>query len=158
MLRSLSNETGETTTLEVPVEESMLVLDEVAGRNVVGTIANVGTLWPMHATSTGKAYMAFDDDGASRLSQRLMAVTPKTVVNRDAISPQLIEIRKRGYAVTVDELVDGYTEIATVIRGTMGEVQGAIAIGGPTQRLTARRCVQLGASLCNAAARLSPDY
>ena len=46
MLRSLANETGETATLEVPVEDSMLILDEVTGRHVVGAAGNVGTIWP----------------------------------------------------------------------------------------------------------------
>lgn len=158
VLRSLANETGETSTLEVPVEDSMLVLDEVAGRHVLGTVANVGTLWPMHATSTGKALMAFEEDGLNRLGDKLWALTAKTVINREAFEPQMAEIRKRGYAVTVDELEDGFTAVGTVIRGSMGEVQGTLAIGGPTQRLNSRRCAQLGASLCQAAARLSPDF
>ena len=50
LLKSLANETGETATLEVPIEDSMLILDEVTGRHVVGAAGNVGTRWPLHAT------------------------------------------------------------------------------------------------------------
>ena len=158
MLRALANETGETSTLEVPVEDSMLVLDEVCGRHVVAASGNVGTIWPFHATSTGKAYMAFEEEGISRLSYNLSALTDKTLVRRESFEPQLIEIRRKGYAVTVDELEDGFTAVATVIRGGLGEVQGALSICGPTQRMNAARRAQLGTSLCQAAARLSPDF
>jgi DNA-binding IclR family transcriptional regulator len=158
MLRALANETGETSTLEVPVEDSMLVLDEVCGPQVVTASGNVGTIWPFHATSTGKAYMAFEEEGISRLSYNLSALTDKTLTRPESFEPQLIEIRRKGYAVTVDELEDGFTAVATVIRGGLGEVQGALSICGPTQRMNAARRAQLGASLCQAAARLSPDF
>jgi len=49
--------------------------------------------------------------------------------------------------VSVDELEDGFTAVATVIRGTLGEVHGALSIGGPTQRLGAAMRAELGTSL-----------
>lgn len=156
VLRTLAQNTGETATLEVPVEDSMLILDEVAGSHVVAAAGNVGTRWPMHATSTGKALLAFDEPGLDRLGAPLAALTKKTLTERAAFTPQLIEIRRKGYAVTVDELEDGFAAVATVIRGTLGDVQGALSVGGPTQRLGASRRAELGATLCRAAARLNP--
>ncbi len=157
LLKSLANETGETATLEVPIGDSMLILDEVTGRHVVGAAGNVGTRWPLHATSTGKAILAFEDNGLERLSTPLTALTTKTLVNKDSFRPELINIRRRGYAVTVDELEDGFTAVATVIRGALGDVQGALSIGGPTRRLTPAKRAQLGASLRKTALRLNPD-
>ncbi len=156
LLRSLANDTGETATLEVPIEYTMLILDEVTGRHVVGAAGNVGTRWPLHATSTGKAVLAFDEHGLERLSEPLEAITSKTLVSKDSFQPELIDIRRRGYAVTIDELEDGFTAVATVIRDSLGDVQGALSICGPTQRLTSTRRAELGESLCKAAARLSP--
>ncbi len=158
MLKTLARESGETATLEVPVEGSMLILDEVIGRHVVGAAANVGTTWPLHATSSGKAYMAFEEDGINKLGTDLYPLTAKTLTDREAIQPQLFDIRRRGYAVTVDELEEGFTAIATVIRGAMGDVQGTLSICGPSNRFGPSRRAELGASLCHAAARLSPDF
>jgi DNA-binding IclR family transcriptional regulator len=59
--------------------------------------------------------------------------------------------------VSVDELEEGYAAVATIIRGALGDVQGTLSIGGPTQRLNAARRAELGASLCEAASRLAPD-
>jgi IclR family acetate operon transcriptional repressor len=158
MLRSLANESGETATLEVPVESSMLILDEVAGGHVIQAAGNVGTIWPLHATSTGKAFLAFDENGLERLDDNLPSLTGNTLVHKDMFQRQLMDIRKRGYAISVDELEDGFTAVATVIRGALGDVQAALSIGGPTRRISAARRAELGTSLCQAAARLSPEY
>lgn len=158
VLRTLARETGETATLEVPFEDSMLILDEVAGNYVLGSAGNIGTRWPIHATSTGKAWLAFDETGIDRLTGRLKPLTTSTLTNRDALQPQLADIRQRGYAVTVNELEDGYTAVATIIRGALGDVQGALSVGGPTQRMPASRRAELGATLCRVAERLNPEF
>ncbi len=158
LLKTLARESGETATLEVPVENSMLILDEVAGSHVVAAAGNVGTRWPMHATSTGKAWIAFEDSGMDRIGDELQSLTAKTLTCRETLEPQISDIRRRGYAVSVDELEDGFTAVATVIRGVLGDVQGALSIGGPTQRLSAARRAELGTSLCRAAARLNPEF
>jgi DNA-binding IclR family transcriptional regulator len=156
-VQALAKSSGETATLEVPIGDSMLILDEVAGTHVLGAVGNVGTRWPLHATSTGKAFLAFEDNGLERLGSPLKALTARTLVDREAFQPQFIEIRRRGYAVSVDELEEGYAAVATIIRGALGDVQGTLSIGGPTQRLNAARRAELGASLCEAASRLAPD-
>lgn len=155
LLKTLARQSGETATLEVPVENSMLILDEVAGTHVVAGTGNIGTRWPMHATSTGKAWIAFEQSGMDRIGDQLEALTANTLTSKESFQPQLADIRRRGYAVSVDELEDGFTAVATVIRGTLGEVQGALSIGGPTQRLGAATRAELGTSLCRAAARLT---
>ena len=158
VLRLLAQETGETATLEVPFEDSMLILDEVTGRHVVAAAGNVGTRWPLHATSTGKAYLAYDQQRFDQLPDPLPALASKTLVKKDSFGPQLANIRKRGYAETVDELEDGFAAVATVLRGALGDVQGALSIGGPTRRLGAARRADLGATLCKAAARLGAEF
>lgn len=157
VLRMLARETGETATLEVPVEDSMLILDEVAGSHVVAASGNVGTRWPLHATSTGKAWLAYDEASMDRLGE-LLPLTPRTLVDRAAFRPEFIRIRRCGYAVTVDELEDGFSAVATVIRGGLGDLQGALSIGGPTNRLGAPQRTRLGGLLRQAAARLSQQF
>ena len=158
VLRLLARETGETATLEVPFEDSMLILDEVAGNHVVGSAGNIGTRWPIHATSTGKAWLAFDESGQERLMDVLKPLTGSTLTDPAMLQLQLVEIRRRGYAVTIDEVEDGFTAVATIIRGVLGDVQGALSVGGPTQRLNVARRAELGVKLCRAAQRLSPEF
>ncbi len=154
LLRQMATETGETATLEVPVDDMMLIVDEVTGSHFVGAAGNVGTRWPILATSTGKALIAFDETGLGRLGASFEALTSHTITARDHLEQQLREIRRRGFAETVDELEDGFSGVAAVIRGGSGQVLGALSICGPTQRLSAERRARLGATLCDAAERL----
>ncbi len=158
LLKQLAAETGEAATLEVPVEDTMLILDEVSGGRRVAAGGNVGTRWAMHATSTGKAFIAFSDDGMLRLGERLTPLTAKTITSHQVLEEQLAEIRRRGFAESVDELEDGFSAVGTVVRGNSGEILAAISICGPTQRLTDGRRASLGAMLCTAAGQLQPRF
>ncbi len=154
LLKSLAQETGETATLEVPIENCMLILDEVAGSHLIAATGHVGTRWPLHGTSTGKAYLAFAEDTVERLVDPLKPVTPKTITSVEEFNRQLADVRKRGYALAADELEVGYSAVAVVVRGVLGDVQGCISLGGPTHRMTTSRCAELGTRLTNAVSRL----
>lgn len=158
LLKSLAAETGETATLEIPVEDTMLILDEISGGHRIAAGGNVGTRWAMHATSTGKAIIAFSENGMERLGERLTPLTAQTITDPGALEGQLGEIRRRGFAESVDELEDGFSGVGTVVRGSAGEILAAMSICGPTQRLTEGRRASLGASLCAAAGQLQPRF
>lgn len=158
LLKQLAEETGETATLEVPIDDTMLIIDEVSGGHFVGAAGNVGTRWPIHATSTGKALIAFDEQGVDRLGERLTPLTSRTITERNQLLEQLWEIRQRGFAETVDELEDGFSGVATVVRDGTGQVLGALSICGPTQRLSPGRRASLGATLCSATEHLQPSH
>jgi DNA-binding IclR family transcriptional regulator len=157
-LRRLADETGETATLEVPIDDTMLILDEVTSKHFLGASGNVGTRWPIHATSTGKALIAFDQNGPDRLGPELTYLTPKTITQFDKLEKELGDIRRRGFAEVVDELEDGLSGVAAVVRGGMGEVLGALSICGPSQRMSESRRSQLGVIICTAASNLQPRY
>jgi DNA-binding IclR family transcriptional regulator len=112
----------------------------------------------MHATSTGKAFIAFDEVGIERLADRLTPLTAHTIIEHSLLEEQFGEVRRRGFAETVDELEDGFSGVGAVVRGSSGEVLGALSICGPTQRMRESRRTSLGATLCAAAAQLQPRY
>jgi len=158
LLKRLAEETGETATLEVPIDDTMLILDEVTSKHFLGASGNVGTRWPIHATSTGKALIAFDQTGADRLGPELTCLTVNTITQFDELEKELGDIRRRGFAEVVDELEEGLSGVAAVVRGGMGEVLGALSICGPSQRMSESRRAQLGVMLCTAASQLQPRY
>ena len=85
ILKLLARDTGETAQLEVPVEGGMLIIDEVTGRHVVAASGNIGTSWPMHATSSGKAYIAFDSNVLDSLPDEFPALTKNTITKKEII-------------------------------------------------------------------------
>ena len=107
---------------------------------------------------TGKAIIAFSEDGLGRLGDRLTPLTARTITAHEVLESQLGEIRRRGFAESVDELEDGFTGVGTVLRGSGGEVVAAMSICGPSQRLTEGRRASLGAMLCAAAGQLQPRF
>ena len=158
ILKILARDTGETAQLEVPVEDGMLIIDEVTGRHVVAASGNIGTSWPMHATSSGKAYIANDPFFFDGLPEKFPALTEQTITSKEQIQKQNAVILKRGFSESVDELEPGYSCVGTVVFDAVGNIQGALSIGGPTHRMNSKKRIELGAILKKASDRLNPDY
>jgi len=129
-LEALAAATGETATLEVLVDGDMLILDEVLGRGLIGATASLGTRWPAHATSTGKAVLA-------------------------ALARELEDVARRGYATAYEELERGYVAVGAAVCDPEGRPQAALSVGGPTVRLPASRVPALGRQVRAAAQRIS---
>lgn len=155
-LVALADVTGEATTLEVISGSHVIILDEVSTRHFVGMAQDVGALLPIHATSTGKLLLAFSGRVDSTFSgEKLQALASRTVTSHTALLRQLPAIRKAGYAITRDELEDGFTAVAAPVRDYSGGVVAAVSVGGPNSRLSGESldaCLRL---TCEAAARIS---
>jgi len=157
-LEKLASETGESGTLEILADGRMLILSEVAGRFLVTATAEVGTSWPIHATSTGKAILArMDRDERRRiLKTPLSRHTDRTITSIRRLDEELDRVRKNGYATAVEELEIGAVAVAAALFETSsGQAVGAISVGGPTSRLGRRDLVTLGERLASTAERLS---
>lgn len=158
ILKLLARDTGETAQLEVPVQDGMLILDEVTGRHVVSATGNIGTHWPMHATSSGKAYIAYDANTFHQLPDSFSALTKNTITTKTKMKQQVESILKRGFSESVDELEPGYSCVGIAVFDALGNIQGALSIGGPSHRMTAERRLEIGVALKKASDRLSPEY
>ena len=158
ILKLLARDTGETAQLEVPVQDGMLILDEVTGRHVVTATGNIGTHWPIHATSSGKAYMAFDTNTYDQLPDALSSLTKNTISSQALMTLEIERIVKRGFSESVDELETGYSCVGIAVFDALGNIQGALSIGGPSHRMTMERRMEIGAALKKASGRLSPEY
>jgi DNA-binding IclR family transcriptional regulator len=156
-LEALGSAVGETATLEVLVNSEVLILDEVQGRHLVGTLPFVGTHWPAHATSTGKVLLAHSDDAERTEILRfpLPKLTSQTITTLTALRAELARVREQGYAVAREELEEGFVAVGAPVRDHRGQVIAAISVGGPSIRLTGKRIAVLAESVVQAAARIS---
>ena len=157
VLESLATETGETASLEVLSEGKMLIVSEVSGRHLVMASPELGTRWPLYATSTGKALLAALSEERRRdlLKPPLERFTATTITDQQELARELERVREDGYATVVEELEAGAAAVAAVVRDPLGDPVGAISIGGPVSRLTRPRLAELGESLRRAARSLS---
>ena len=156
-LEALAAATGETATLEVLVDGDMLILDEVLGRGLIGATASLGTRWPAHATSTGKAVLAAlpqaERKGLPRA--RLIRHTERTITSAAALGRELEDVVRRGYATAYEELERGYVAVGAAVCDPEGRPLAAVSVGGPTVRLPASRVPALGRQVRAAAQRIS---
>jgi IclR family transcriptional regulator, acetate operon repressor len=139
-LERLSEVTGETINIGVARRGHVEQLSQVDSRYVIGMTNWVGRPVPLHATALGKVLLAYG--GATIPPGRLARLTDWTITSRAALAKELAEVRRRGYAVTVDELEPGLVAIAAPVFRGGGEVVAAISVSGPSNRLTPPRVAE----------------
>jgi DNA-binding IclR family transcriptional regulator len=154
-LRFLSETSGDDASLESLVGTEVLILDEVRGQNLLGLTTEVGTRWPAHATATGKVLLAFAEEPMAKPHGGLAAATTHTITSWKRWTETLAEVRDRGYATNLEELVYGYSSVAAPVRDRGGKVVAAVSLGGSTHRVTRDRIPELGKLVMEAAARIS---
>src|SRR5690348_12892453 len=101
----LTEESGETSTLEVLSGNDVLVIDEVQGRFLFSATPEIGRRWPIHATSTGKLLLAFAEPRPAL--PPLTKYGPRTIAKRADFERELARVKERRYAFAVDELESG---------------------------------------------------
>jgi len=97
----------------------------------------VGALLPGHASALGKVLLAHNPYATDELiAKGLEGFTPRTVTAADALRSELDDVRARGWAADVEELVAGEVSLAAPIQDRRGATVGAIGISGPIERMS----------------------
>ncbi len=156
-LLALARATRETASLEVLVGRDVLVLDEVMGGHLVGAMPSIGTRWPAHATSTGRALLAHlaSEEREAFLRGPLPAITTRTITDPAVLKRELIRVARQGHSVSAEEVEIGFIGVAAPVRGPEGTALAALCVGGPRDRLGAERVREVARRLRAAAGRVS---
>jgi DNA-binding IclR family transcriptional regulator len=135
VLETVGAETGETVHLGVARGTDVVHIAQVESTYLLSARDWNQVDVPPHCSALGKVLYAYDrlPMPAGRLERR----TDRTVPTRDALATELATVRRRRFAVTVDELETGLTGIAAPVEGRDG-VFAALGISGPTARLQDR--------------------
>lgn len=139
-LADLMRRTGETVFLGTLASDRLTVVyvDKVESAQIIRYSAGVGDRRPLHATSLGKAILAFLPEDEREEILRALPLerhTERTVTTATALRASLDETRRAGVSVSVDEMVRGASGVAAPIVDRDGRVVGACSIGGPTDRM-----------------------
>jgi IclR family transcriptional regulator, KDG regulon repressor len=145
-LQELENVTNEVIHLVVYDQGEVVYIEKLEGNETLRMHSKVGKRAPMHCTSVGKAILAYLPSNVvvDILDRKGMPMhTDKTITNKDDFLQELIQVRKKGYALDLEENEYGITCIAVPIFDHLGKVAAAISISGPTMRMTDKRLVEL---------------
>src|SRR5213078_210223 len=154
---ALARQLGETVNLAIHDGDSVINVDQVMGSSAVTTVNWVGQRNPLHATSSGKVFLAHmpADELDGHLAGPLLRYTPNTVTDPDDLRRQLGVVRTDGYGFSVEELEVGLNAVAAPIRSFEGTVVAALSASGPAYRLTPDNLTRVAGQTASAAAQIS---
>jgi IclR family acetate operon transcriptional repressor len=152
-LDRLGAATGETVNLGVASNGMVEQIAQVDSTYLIGGTNWVGLSVPLHCAALGKVLLAY---GAATLPPgRLEHRTARTITSRAAVAADLAEVRRRGYAVTDEELEPGLIAVAAPVYSGGAAVAAALSVSGPASRLTRARMTDVAASCVAQASALS---
>lgn len=157
ILQALADETDELVQLAVVEQDQLLFVAKAEGPGPrLRMVPLVGLIAPVHATAGGKVWLASLPEVEAQAilaRQGLPRLGPRTITSRLRLIAQLRQVRERGYAIVDEELVEGGRAVAAGIV-TNGRVVAAVAVSGPTFRLSVARLHRLAPRVRRAAAEL----
>jgi DNA-binding IclR family transcriptional regulator len=162
VLEKVCGETGETASLAMPGLGGLTYVDEVTPVAVL-TASWLGRSVPLHATSTGKALLAFlpVEQMRQMLDRDLPPFTGTTITDPAVLAAELVTTRARGYGTCVGELESALYGVSAPVLDRAGHPLAVLSIWGPKDRVREEDLAGLGAVVVRAArevaaARLAP--
>jgi IclR family transcriptional regulator, KDG regulon repressor len=119
-----------------------IVIDTVDYDSILKASPTAMSKPPLHATSGGKVFLTSLSDMELRKyfdKAKLEKFTDRTITDRNKLRAGVEQVRKQGYASDIDEHITGISSLAVPIRDAGEGIVGAVAVIGPTARMTNRR-------------------
>ena len=154
---ALASDVGETVNVVVQEGRGVVTLDQVIGSSAITTVNWVGQRNPLHATSSGKVFLASMPpvELQTYLSVELTRFTKYTITDPEQLESELAAVREHGYALAMEEQELGLAAVAAPIRSLDGRVIAALAVSGPTMRIDEAAIHRIAPRLQAAAAQIS---
>ncbi|HTJ71958.1 MAG TPA: IclR family transcriptional regulator [Actinospica sp.] len=136
VLEDLRAEVNETVHLARLDGSDVVYLASRESAHQLRLTSRVGRRLPAHATSLGKALLAqrTDEEVDALLPAELVAITPKTLTDRDALFADLAGTRERGYSIERGENTAGLGCFAATLDYKHPAIE-AISCSVPSARL-----------------------
>lgn len=154
-LQHLRDQTGDSASLAVLAGGEILYVAHVSTDRRFRLAANVGTRFPFHAASLGKAMAAnlLPEEQNALLDQApFPRFTERTVTDRNTMADRLSLVAERGYDSALDELDYGIVSVAVPIFGRERKVVAAINCSTSTTRISQDELVRTRLPLLRGAA------
>lgn len=154
ILERLCADTGETADLAVVRSTGLTYVDEVAPATVM-TANWLGRHVPLHATSSGKTWLAWlpAAELESMLTEPRTHFTDTTITDADLLRDELAKIRSRGYGTCAGEFEAQLFGVSAPVLDGPRPI-AVVSIWGPRSRLTPDRFPVLGQQAIEVAAEI----
>lgn len=158
LMRQLVDEIGETCNFTMLDGAEVVYIDRVEAAWPLRLHLQPGSRVPLHCTASGKLFLS---QLPARTRKRLVAslhlkrYTLNTVATPAALERALKEVRRSRIGTDNEEFLAGLVAVAVPVSGPGKRVCGALAIHGPTARMTLEQALSHVPKLRAAAAKLS---
>jgi IclR family acetate operon transcriptional repressor len=150
-MHRLWEQSGETVALFVPQGAYRSCIAELPSTQPLSFKRGMGYRERIVVGASGRTILAY----AKISAEELETYAEGTGVDLSKYPAEFDRIRKRGYAVSKEELIQGAVAMAAPFFDGAGEVAGSIAVFGPSARLDAGRIEELGRLLTREAEAMS---
>lgn len=153
-LCGLRDGTGETAQLAVRSQHRCVLMEQVASRQPVKVLGELGLRIPMYSCAPGKAMLAAlpsTDLEEFFATVTLKRFTPTTLSTRKTLSTELTATRERGYSLDRAEGMEGIHCVGAVVLDGNHFPIAAVTVIGPSFRLKENHFEAIGRQ-CIAAA------
>lgn len=156
-MRKLSEQFGDTINLGVLVDQYIMYVEIIESTHALRMTDVVGSKSPLHATAMGKAIAAHMPGDAVRslLDLGMERYTEQTIITQEQFMEALVKVKRQGYAIDDQEIVEGARCIAAPVFGMFGHVRGAISVSGPMHRYAEEEIPHIAREVVSAAAAIS---
>ena len=153
VLEQLARDTAEATNLAVAKRFNLVYVDQVDPPQIMAPNW-FGRPVPLHATSTGKAYLAFlpPEERRAALPERLERYTVTTITDRRRARTQSSRrCGATGWAVCVGELEESLFGASAPVLSEQGRPVAVVSVWGTEHRLPRERLPEIGRRALEAA-------
>ena len=157
-IRELAHNTGETVELFFLSGEKRVSLEKIEGPLDTREETKLVKILPLYAGAPGKAILAFlPQERINRIitKEKLIPLGPKTITDPEKLRNNLQEIKREGYAISLEEIVPGWCSIAAPIFNEYKEIVASIGVSGASIRFSEGKKMNIISLVKEAANKIS---
>lgn len=152
ILKRMGSITGESVNMGIADGSEVVVILRVESVQPLRFDQPAGSRISMHCSSMGKALLAFSK--APLPFMNYPSITQNTITSVEDFEAELAQARERGYSIDNQESIPGVSCVAAPILNAAGTAIAAIAVQGPSVRMTPERLAVIGEQTISTAAEI----
>ncbi len=136
-MKKLKEITDETVSLQIEDKGRGICIERIDSSSTLVYLPPIGSREYLHAGASRKVLLSFlhDERIEEIIAEGLPSIVNNTVTEYEQLWREIKDIRKKGYALSEGEHLDGVAAIAAPIRKGNGTVLASLSIVGPSFRI-----------------------